>query len=95
LGNQNLIVAAFALLLLAGCSAFDGKHAICIDKISTEKYDDDWQNELRNARKAGKVSFGMAIDAQGKRYEKLGKLKYEKWTEFCDNLDAVRDEYGF
>jgi hypothetical protein len=93
---QNLTVAGSTLLLLAGCSPSGGKHAICIDVASAKMHDTDWQNDLREARKLGKVSLETAIEAQRKRYEKLGSLKYEKQRpEFCDNLDAIRAEVGF
>lgn len=95
MGKQNLIVAGSALLLLAGCSASGGKHAICIDAESTDKYDTDWQNALREARKTGKISLETAMKAQDQRYEKLSSKKSEKSSVFCDNLDSVRAEIGF
>jgi outer membrane biogenesis lipoprotein LolB len=76
--------ASSALLLLAGCSASGGMHPNCIDLESAKKYDAEWQNDIQKARKSGKITLGMAIDAQGKRYEKLGKMKYERnRSEFC------------
>jgi hypothetical protein len=63
-------------------------HPNCIDLESAKKYDAEWQNDIQKARKSGKITLGMAIDAQGKRYEKLGKMKYERnsakiWTQFA------------
>jgi hypothetical protein len=89
-----LMFALSLTVVLSACSSAGG-HAQCNDLATTQAYGAKWQEDLAAASKAGKVPVARVVSAQGRMLEQLGLLNEERFAEFCDNLDAVREEVGF
>ena len=92
--SSRLCLVLLACAAAASCSAGSG-HPTCKDAISTQNYGVKWQEDLADARWAGKLTVEQAMDVQGKTFQKLSLLKEKKWSEYCTHLDQLRKETGF